>query len=130
MTSKTPAPPAPEETPSAPEEAPSAPSAPEPDHLSALDAEPEEIENPAITLKIDDRIKAFVDRGAILTIQKPRKWFAVALPAEKIREVTRDAKRYARETGRTFRVKNTGEEGKLVYRVTPQPEKREEKETG
>lgn len=120
MTAKTPAPPAPEQT----------IPAPEPDHLSALDAEPEEIENPSVTHEIDDRIKAFVDRGALLTVQKPRKWFAVTLPAEKIREVARDAKRYARETGRTFRVKNTGEEGKLVYRVTPQPEKREEKGTG
>lgn len=127
MTSKTPAPPAPEETPPAPEQAPPAP---EPDHLSALDAEPEEIESPSVTHEIDDRIKAFVDRGALLTVQKPRKWFAVALPAEKVREVTRDAKRYARETGRVFRVKNTGVEGKLVYRVIPQPEKREETGTG
>lgn len=86
------------------------------DPLDALDS-PAEIEDTPRAREIDPRIKAFVDRGQARTEAAPRKWSYVTLPEEEVKRVTRDAKKYARETGRVFRVKHSEDPTRLVYRV-------------
>ena len=86
------------------------------DPLDALTS-PAEVEEGASTREIDPRIKVFVDRGQERTEAAPRKWSYVTLPEAEVKRVTRDAKRYARATGRTFRVKHSDNPNRLVYRV-------------
>lgn len=82
--------------------------------LDAL-ATPGEVEDSGRA--IDPRIIDFVNRGQVRTEAAPRKWSYVTLPETEVKRVTRDAKRYARETGRVFRVKHTDNPNRLVYRV-------------
>lgn len=90
------------------------------DPLSALNT-PEEIDT---TPEADPRIKAFVEEGLRKTQEKPRKWFRVILPETEVKRVTKQAKDYARQTGKQFRISakdkngNPWPAGHLVYRVT------------
>lgn len=86
-----------------------------PDVLDAL-AAPGEVEE--ATREIDPRIIDFVNRGQARTEAAPRKWSYVTLPESEVKRVTKDAKQYARETGRVFRIKRSDNPTRLVYRVT------------
>lgn len=101
-------------------------------NLAAL-AESEEVSKDEFTLEtkpVADEIKAFVDAGYKHWQAEPKVWRKVPLGSEDaVKEVTRDARRYAKATGRTFRRKSVKNTGLLVYKVTDQSTSAEDGET-
>jgi hypothetical protein len=68
---------------------------------------------------VPDEVKNFVTAGHEHWKAVSTAWREVTLTSENaVQEVTRMARKYARATGRTFRVKTHPDKNKLVYKVT------------
>lgn len=86
--------------------------------LSALANSEEHTPAPS-EVRVPDEVKAFVDAGHQAWKDAPKKWRRVVLGSEDaVKSVRNMARRYAKATGRTFRVKDQDDKNALVYKVT------------
>ena len=96
-----------------PETPPAAPA-----YLGKL-ADPQEHAPSPADVNVPQEIKAFVKAGHEYWKNTPKKWREVVLgTADAVTEVTKDARKFAKAMGLTFRVKPQANAGKLVYKVT------------